>query len=114
MASRSCSGARRRAALGFISPWILGFLVFTAGPMVASLVLSFTDYSLVGDTKGVGTANYQELLSDPRGGHLAGQHLHLRALYVPLGTAVGARAGPAAATGSVAPPGSSARRSTCP
>ena len=45
------------AAFGFISPWILGFLVFTAGPMVASLVLSFTDYSLVGDARGVGTAN---------------------------------------------------------
>ena len=56
----------RRAALGFISPWIVGFLVFTAGPMVASLVLSFTDYSLVGDVHGVGTENYQRLVEDPR------------------------------------------------
>ena len=37
-----------RAAYLFLSPWIIGFLVFTAGPMVVSLVLSFTDYQLVG------------------------------------------------------------------
>ena len=40
------AGRRREtwAAYGFLSPWIIGFLVFTAGPMIASLVLSFTDY----------------------------------------------------------------------
>ena len=37
-----------RAAYLFLSPWIIGFLIFTAGPMVVSLVLSFTDYQLVG------------------------------------------------------------------
>ena len=36
-----------RAAYGFLLPWIIGFLVFTAGPMVVSLILSFTDYSFV-------------------------------------------------------------------
>ena len=45
-----------RAAYLFIAPWILGFLVFTAGPMVASLWLSFTDYSLVEPAHAVGTA----------------------------------------------------------
>jgi len=57
-----------RAAYIFIAPWIIGFLVFTAGPMVASLWLSFTDYSLVEPAHPVGMANYQQLLDDPRVG----------------------------------------------
>ena len=31
----------------FISPWLIGVLVFFIGPMVASLVLSLTDYSII-------------------------------------------------------------------
>jgi multiple sugar transport system permease protein len=78
----------RRAALGFISPWIIGFLVFTAGPMIASLVLSFTDYSLVGDTSLVGTENYQELVADPRVRRSLANTFIYALMYVPLGTAV--------------------------
>jgi len=52
----------RRAAYLFVAPWIVGFLIFTAGPMVASLFLSFTDYTLVTAPQAVGTANYQQLL----------------------------------------------------
>jgi multiple sugar transport system permease protein len=53
-------------ALAFISPWVVGFVVFTAGPMVASLVLSFTDYDLVNAPHVVGTQNYRDLVTDPR------------------------------------------------
>jgi multiple sugar transport system permease protein len=55
-----------RWALAFLSPWIVGFVVFTAGPMVASLILSFTDYDLVSSPRMVGTQNYRDLMSDPR------------------------------------------------
>ncbi|GAB3682460.1 carbohydrate ABC transporter permease [Angustibacter aerolatus] len=55
-----------RAALLFISPWMIGFLVFTAGPMVASLVLSFTGYDLVSSPHWVGLDNYRELAGDPK------------------------------------------------
>lgn len=75
-----------RAALGFIAPWIIGFIVFTAGPMIASLVLSFTDYSLVGQTRTVGTDNYAELLADPRVRTSLANTFVYTALYVPLGT----------------------------
>ncbi len=54
------------AAYGFLLPWIFGFVVFTAGPMVASLILSFTDYSVIQQTNWVGSANYSELLHDPK------------------------------------------------
>jgi multiple sugar transport system permease protein len=57
---------QRRAALLFISPWIIGFIVFTAGPMIASLWLSFTDYDAINAPEYVGAANYRQAISDPR------------------------------------------------
>ncbi|MFL6122101.1 carbohydrate ABC transporter permease [Actinophytocola sp.] len=54
------------AALGFLSPWLVGFVIFMAGPMILSLVLSFTNYDGLRETKGVGWQNYQQLLSDPK------------------------------------------------
>ena len=77
-----------RSAYLFIAPWIIGFLVFTAGPMIASLWLSFTDYSLVAPAHGVGTANYQQLLDDPRVGKSLANTFVYAALFVPLGTVV--------------------------
>ena len=44
-----------------IAPWVIGFLLFTAGPMVASLVLSLTDYDLA-SAEFVGLDNYANLL----------------------------------------------------
>jgi multiple sugar transport system permease protein len=59
---------RREAIEGYlwISPWILGFLIFTAGPMIVSLYLSFTRYK-IGDTpEWIGMENYrQAFFSDP-------------------------------------------------
>lgn len=45
----------------FIAPWIVGFLIFTAGPMVTSICLSFTDYDMA-SARPVGIGNYAELL----------------------------------------------------
>jgi multiple sugar transport system permease protein len=53
------------AAFAFLSPWLFGFIVFTSGPMIASLILSFTDYSIIQTTHGVGWANYHNALHDP-------------------------------------------------
>jgi multiple sugar transport system permease protein len=47
----------------FISPWLIGFLGYILGPMIASLYLSFTDYSLLESPNWVGFENYFELLS---------------------------------------------------
>jgi multiple sugar transport system permease protein len=54
------------AAYAFLSPWLFGFFVFTAGPMVASLILSFTDYSVIQTTHNVGWDNYNHLVHDPK------------------------------------------------
>jgi multiple sugar transport system permease protein len=43
----------------FISPWIIGFLIFTLGPMLASLYYSFTQYNIQTSPEFIGMANYQ-------------------------------------------------------
>jgi multiple sugar transport system permease protein len=61
--------SRREALWGyvFVSPWIIGFLVFVLGPLIASLVISFTDFNLVRPeaVQFVGIDNYARLASDP-------------------------------------------------
>ncbi|MBQ0905254.1 sugar ABC transporter permease [Micromonospora sp. U21] len=77
-----------RAAYGFISLWIVGFLVFTLGPMIASLVLSFTDYNAIDSPEGVGVANYRELVADPKVAKALGNTLIYAVLYVPTAMVV--------------------------
>lgn len=48
----------------FISPWIVGFLFLTAGPMLLSLVVSFTEWDVVTSPKWVGLENYKRLWRD--------------------------------------------------
>lgn len=55
-----------RAGFLFLSPWILGLVVVTIGPMAASLYLSFTDYSLLQPPKWVGLENFSRMLDDAR------------------------------------------------
>lgn len=50
----------------FVGPWIIGFLVFTLGPVVASLGLSFMDYELISAPTWRGLGNYGELLTRDR------------------------------------------------
>lgn len=51
----------------FISPWLVGLILFTAGPMIASFAMSLTDFNLVKPeaTKFIGLDNYVRMLSDP-------------------------------------------------
>lgn len=51
----------------FILPWLVGYLVFQLGPMLYSLVLSFTRYSMFTPMKWVGLENYWTIFfDDPR------------------------------------------------
>ncbi|MCS7220326.1 MAG: sugar ABC transporter permease [Anaerolineae bacterium] len=50
----------------FIAPWIIGFMVFTLGPMVASLWLSLTDYELITPPRWIGLKNYINLFTADR------------------------------------------------
>jgi multiple sugar transport system permease protein len=56
------SAARRREALQgylYISLWIVGFVFFIAGPLIASLYYSFTYYPLLAQPSWVGLQNYE-------------------------------------------------------
>jgi multiple sugar transport system permease protein len=48
----------------FISPWVLGFLVFTAGPIIASLYFSFNDYTIIAPAEWVGLKNFERLFTN--------------------------------------------------
>ena len=63
---RTIRGAERRAALLFISPWLVGFCVFMAYPVIYTAYLSLTDYDVINDPGFVGLDNYRELLSDEK------------------------------------------------
>ncbi len=76
------------AGLAFISPWIIGFILFTAGPMVISLGLSFTDYDVLNPPVFVGLRNYQQLLVDPKLRLSLINSFYYAALHVPLATIV--------------------------
>src|SRR5919109_560311 len=49
----------------FASPWIIGFLLFTAAPMLFSIYASFTDYNITTAPDWVGLRNYERLFRDP-------------------------------------------------
>lgn len=59
--------ARRRNIAGylFISPALIGLLLFCLFPMIFSLGISFTDWNLLTDAKPVGFSNYEALANDP-------------------------------------------------
>ncbi|MPV87953.1 carbohydrate ABC transporter permease [Georgenia ruanii] len=73
-----------RAALVFISPWIVGFLVFTAWPLLYSAYLSFTDYDVINDPSFVGWENYRQLFEDPKIARSLGNTLFYTMVQVPL------------------------------
>lgn len=83
---------RRRgegAAWVFLSPWVIGAALLTIGPMLASLVLSFTDYDLFTDPEFVGFANYQRMFfEDPRFWKSVGVTLNFVLVAVPLKLAI--------------------------
>ncbi|WP_372967582.1 carbohydrate ABC transporter permease [Microbacterium sp.] len=78
---------RREVIAGylFISPWILGFLIFTAGAMAYSLYISFSNYNLATNSaRPVGIDNYAELFEDPRVGLSLANTLFYVVMAVPL------------------------------
>lgn len=77
------------AGYAFISPWLVGFVVFTVGPFIASFILSFTEWNLIKPPVFVGFKNYIDLFQD----RLFWQALKVTTIYaigrVPLGIIIG-------------------------
>jgi multiple sugar transport system permease protein len=61
------SKLRRREAIDgylFISPWIIGFILWVAGPMIASVVLAFMQWDLFSQPVWIGFDNFTRLFTD--------------------------------------------------
>jgi multiple sugar transport system permease protein len=72
-------------ALVFLSPWIIGFLVLTLGPMLWSLILSFTNYDpLRPGTEFIGLDNYARMLRDRHVANALANTAFYTVLHVPL------------------------------
>src|SRR3990172_1748607 len=77
------------AAYMFISPWIIGFILLTLGPMLASLYFSFTDYNIVTRPDWVGLKNYSDLFQDKLFWQSVKVTLHFAVMALPSGLALG-------------------------
>ncbi len=82
------SRERRKEAISgylFISPWLIGFIVFFVGPIIASFILSFTQWNIVGAPTWVGLENYRDILtSDARFQKAVQVTLTYAIFYLPL------------------------------
>ena len=80
--------AWRRARWGyvFIAPWIIGFVAFTALPMIATFVFTFTNINLAQaePLRFVGLKNYETLLKDQQVWKSLGITLKFAALALPV------------------------------
>ncbi len=83
--------ARREAIDGFLfaSPWLLGFLFFSLGPILASLVISFFRYDIYSEFYWVGVKNYINLFQDQLFWTSLYNSLYYTIFAVPLGIIIG-------------------------
>jgi multiple sugar transport system permease protein len=79
---------KRNLLLGllFVSPWIIGFTVFTLLPSLASLYFSFCDYSVLNPPVFIGVANYTELATDSVFWKSVWNTAVFAAIFIPLST----------------------------
>ncbi|HUV04993.1 MAG TPA: sugar ABC transporter permease [Armatimonadota bacterium] len=71
----------------FISPWVIGFLIFTLGPMLFSIGLSFCRWDIFRPADFVGLENYRKLTADPLFVKSLANTLFYAAFAVPIGIA---------------------------
>jgi len=78
------------AFCGFVSPWFVGFVLFSALPLLVSLVMSVATFDLYGlrNFHWVGLAHYRFALSDPYTREALEDTAIFTAIFVPLGVVV--------------------------
>lgn len=85
--------ARHEAKWGylFIAPWVIGFVLLTAGPMLASLFFSFTRYDVLNEARWVGINNYADMVGADRPNFTKAlfNALYLAGIGVPLSVFTG-------------------------
>lgn len=58
------SKREERAFWMFIMPWFIGFILFTGGPIIVSLMLSFSEYNVISSPEFIGFDNFRLLFQD--------------------------------------------------
>jgi multiple sugar transport system permease protein len=72
-------------AYAFIAPWIIGFVLFTGGPIIASLALSFFKWKIITPPSYIGLSNYIEMFTEDEWFRLSiGVTVKYLLLYTPL------------------------------
>jgi len=69
----------------FISPWMVGFVVFAAGPVLASLALSFCKWDILTPVQFIGLKNYAKMTTDPLIRKSLVNTLYYASAAIPLG-----------------------------
>ncbi|MEU5871190.1 sugar ABC transporter permease [Glycomyces sp. NPDC047369] len=90
---RKMSSRRKKEAFYFwlfISPWLIGFVGFLLGPMIASVYISFTEWDSFTPPEWVGLDNYVKALTeDPVFWKALGNTFYYALISVPLGLVIG-------------------------
>jgi multiple sugar transport system permease protein len=69
----------------FISPWLIGFILFTGGPVIASLYFSLTNYTVLSKPEFIGFGNYSSLFKDPLFWTSLYNTIYYAVFFIPLG-----------------------------
>ncbi len=87
---RDLASQQRIWGLIFVSPWILGFIVFTAAPIIFSLLFTFTNLNLGNpdQTRFIGLENWQRLFADPDNLQAMSVTLRFALLAIPVGLVI--------------------------
>lgn len=80
--------AQRFAGAAFALPWIIGFVVFTGGPIFFSLIISFCDYDILNPARYTGTENYRWLFAEDPLFLVSLKNTVFMVIGIPLGMAV--------------------------
>ena len=78
-----------RWGYAFITPWIIGFLVFTFLPMLFSMYLSFTDYDTINTPRWVGFQNFVKMFTKAEMWHSLWITVKFGVIALPLGIITG-------------------------
>jgi multiple sugar transport system permease protein len=78
----------RRMGLLFISPWLVGLMVFYLYPILSSLYYSFTDYNVLSPATWIGWGNYQAIFQDPNFWTALGNTVFMVGVGIPVYTIV--------------------------
>jgi multiple sugar transport system permease protein len=87
MAQQRLSRLARREAIDaylFISPWLVGFVLWVAGPMLASILLAFTKWDLLSPPQWIGLDNFRQLFENELVGLSLWNTAYYTFLSVPL------------------------------